>query len=64
MSATIFTRKTVPLPMKNFHKSFEIYSQYRDFNIDTSKNTIDSKFTKTDDEQYSEASNFPNFPLN
>jgi hypothetical protein len=62
MSATAYTQKTIPLPMKNFQQSLEMYSQYRDFNIDTSKKTIDSKFTKTDDAKYSESSNFPNFP--
>ena len=62
MSATGYCQKTLPLPIKNFTQSLEMYSQYRDFNIDTNKQPIESKFNKTQDEKYSESSNFPNFP--
>ena len=62
MSATVYTQKIIPLHMEKFQQSLGIYSQYRDFNIDITKKTIDSKYTKTDDSKYSESSNFPNFP--
>ena len=66
MSATGYCQKTLPLSIKNLPHSLEMYTQYRDFNIDSNidsnKQPIESKFSKKQDEKYSESSNFPNFP--
>ena len=63
MSATGYTQKSLPVPIQDFQNSIEIYTQYRNFNIvETNKQPIESKYTKTKDEKYSESSNFPNFP--